>query len=242
MSQVPDQPKPAPDPEFPAVHSAADLRCSDVDRERVAEALRQAAGDGRLTLTELEERLEATFKARTYGELQPITRDLPQGPYPLPGGNAVANWQQGRPAGPAGAVAGAGVQPPLPPSGGPVRRSERITSVLSNEKRQGRWEVPARMDITAVLGEVVLDFSEAVVRTPEVEIQTAIVLGSLTLIVPEGIEVRLDEGTNVLGERKMKLREPVTPGGPVYHVRGFVLLGEVTVRPPRDKRRLPFGH
>ncbi|WP_162606116.1 DUF1707 SHOCT-like domain-containing protein [Jiangella aurantiaca] len=244
MSEVPDQPKPAPGVEFPDVRSAADLRCSDVDRERVAEALRQAAGDGRLTLTELEERLEATFKARTYGELQPITRDLPQGPYPLPGGNPAANWQQGRPAaGAAPVVSAAGAaQPPLPPSDGPVRRAERITSVLSNEKRRGRWEVPARIDVTSILGEVVLDFTEAVVRTPEVEIQTAIVLGSLTLIVPEGIDVRLDEGTNILGERKMKLREPVTPGAPVYRVRGFVLLGEVTVRPPRDKRRSILGH
>ncbi|WP_053203441.1 DUF1707 SHOCT-like domain-containing protein [Jiangella muralis] len=274
MSEVPDKPKPAPAPpaptsapstpappapstpptpappsaDYPDVRSAADLRCSDVDRERVAEALRQAAGDGRLTLTELEERLEATFKARTYGELQPITRDLPQGPYPLPGGNPAANWQQGRPApAPVAPVAGttgvgAEVQPPLPPSGGPVRPSERITSVLSNEKREGRWEVPARMDVTSILGEVVLDFTEAVVRTPEVEIQTSIVLGSLTMIVPEGIDVRLDEGTNILGERKMKLREPVTPGAPVYRVRGFVLLGEVTVRPPRDKRRSILGH
>ncbi|PZF81408.1 DUF1707 SHOCT-like domain-containing protein [Jiangella anatolica] len=239
MSEVPDQPKPAAGADFPDVRSAADLRCSDVDRDRVAEALRQAAGDGRLTLTELEERLEATFKARTYGELQPITRDLPQGPYPLPGGNPAANWQQGRPA-PARAASAA--RPPLPPSAGPVRSGERITSVLSNEKRQGRWEVPARIDVTSILGEVVLDFTEAVVRTPEVEIQTAIVLGSLTMIVPEGIDVRLDEGTNILGERKMKLREPVTPGAPVYRVRGFVLLGEVTVRPPRDKRRSILGH
>ncbi|SDT55567.1 DUF1707 domain-containing protein [Jiangella sp. DSM 45060] len=250
MSEVPDEPKPAPAPappapgaDYPDVRSGADLRCSDVDRERVAEALRQAAGDGRLTLTELEERLEATFKARTYGELQPITRDLPQGPYPVPGGNPAANWQAGRPdAARVAPVAGAGAQPPLPPSGGPVRPSERITSVLSNEKRQGRWEVPARIDVTSILGEVVLDFTEAVVRTPEVEIQTSIVLGSLTMIVPEGIDVRIDEGTNILGERKMKLREPVTPGAPVYRVRGFVLLGEVTVRPPRDKRRSFLGH
>lgn len=241
MSEVPDQPKPAPAQEYPDVRSAADLRCSDVDRERVAEALRQAAGDGRLTLTELEERLEATFKARTYGELQPITRDLPQGPYPLPGAAAVTNWQQGLTVA-AGVPGPSAVQPPLPPSSGPVRPTERITSILSNEKRQGRWEVPARIDVTTMLGEVVLDFTEAVVRTPEVEIQTGIVLGSLTLIVPEGIEVRLDEGTNILGERKMKLREPVTPGGPVYRVKGFVLLGEVTVRPPRDKRRSLFGH
>lgn len=244
MTEVPDQPKPTPGVEFPDVRSAADLRCSDVDRDRVAEALRQAAGDGRLTLTELEERLEATFKARTYGELQPITRDLPQGPYPLPGGNPAANWPQGRSAAGGASIAPAagGAQVPLPPSDGPVRSAERITSVLSNEKRQGRWEVPARLDVTSILGEVVLDFTEAVVRTPEVEIQTAIVLGSLTLIVPEGIDVRLDEGTNILGERKMKLREPVTPGAPVYRVRGFVLLGEVTVRPPRDKRRSLLGH
>ena len=63
----------------PDVRGPGDLRCSDTDRERVAEALREAAGEGRLTLSELEERLEATFKARTYGDLQPITRDLPQG-------------------------------------------------------------------------------------------------------------------------------------------------------------------
>ncbi|TDE09085.1 DUF1707 SHOCT-like domain-containing protein [Jiangella asiatica] len=238
--------------EVPDVRSAADLRCSDVDRERVAEALRQAAGDGRLTLSELEERLEATFSARTYGDLQPITRDLPQGPYPLPGGTSVTHWQQGRVpppnapvAGPrvpnapvAGAAAGA---TPLPAAGGPLRPSERITTVLSTEKRKGRWEVPARMDVTSVLGEVVLDFTEAIVRSREIEIQVGVVLGSITLIVPEGIDVRLEEGANILGERRMKLKSEVTPGSPIYHVRGFVFLGELTVRPPRERRSL-LGH
>jgi hypothetical protein len=53
------------------------LRCSDHDRERVAETLRVAAGDGRLTLTELEDRLAAVYSARTYGELEPALADLP---------------------------------------------------------------------------------------------------------------------------------------------------------------------
>lgn len=54
-----------------------DLRASDADRERVAEVLRDALAEGRLDMTEFEERLEETYKARTYGELAPITRDLP---------------------------------------------------------------------------------------------------------------------------------------------------------------------
>ena len=54
-----------------------ELRASDADRERVAERLRVAAGDGRLTPAELEERLEHAFSARTGPELEPLVADLP---------------------------------------------------------------------------------------------------------------------------------------------------------------------
>jgi hypothetical protein len=47
----------------------AQMRISDADRHRVAEVLRDAAGEGRLDLSELEERLEATWAAKTYGDL-----------------------------------------------------------------------------------------------------------------------------------------------------------------------------
>ena len=53
------------------------LRISDADRHQVAELLREAAGEGRLDIDELEERLEATYAAKTYGELVPLTADLP---------------------------------------------------------------------------------------------------------------------------------------------------------------------
>jgi len=55
----------------------SDLLASDADRERVAERLRAAAGDGRITATELEERLERAFSARTDAELEPLVADLP---------------------------------------------------------------------------------------------------------------------------------------------------------------------
>lgn len=54
------------------------LRASDEDRERVAERLRRATAEGRLLASELEERLEATFAARTYGHLDAVVDDLPR--------------------------------------------------------------------------------------------------------------------------------------------------------------------
>jgi DUF1707 SHOCT-like domain len=54
-----------------------ELRASYEDRDRVAEVLRIAAGDGRLTAEELDQRLEVALTARTYGELAALTRDLP---------------------------------------------------------------------------------------------------------------------------------------------------------------------
>jgi hypothetical protein len=53
------------------------LRASDSEREDVAERLRDATAEGRLTADELEERLEALYRSRTYGELDALVADLP---------------------------------------------------------------------------------------------------------------------------------------------------------------------
>jgi hypothetical protein len=63
-----------------------ELRASHEDRDRVAEQLRIAAGDGRLTLEELDERLDRALSARTESELAALVTDLPAttGPRPAP--------------------------------------------------------------------------------------------------------------------------------------------------------------
>lgn len=53
------------------------LRAGDADRDATAERLRAAHGEGRLTAEELYQRLDATFAARTLGDLEALTRDLP---------------------------------------------------------------------------------------------------------------------------------------------------------------------
>lgn len=54
-------------------------RASHAERELTVDILRIAAGDGRLTVAELEERLEVALTARTTGELAELTADLPGG-------------------------------------------------------------------------------------------------------------------------------------------------------------------
>lgn len=55
---------------------ARSLRASDADRHAAAETLRDAAGDGRLDLSELDERLDLVYRARTRAELTPLLADL----------------------------------------------------------------------------------------------------------------------------------------------------------------------
>jgi len=53
------------------------LRASDAERERAVELLRAQAGEGRLTLEELAQRIETAYASRTREELERITADLP---------------------------------------------------------------------------------------------------------------------------------------------------------------------
>ncbi|MGY1697102.1 DUF1707 domain-containing protein [Geodermatophilus sp. SYSU D00814] len=62
----------------------ADLRVSDVERRAVQDRLHRAVGAGQLDLHEFDERLQKVWAARTRGELQQVTRDLPEPPPPAP--------------------------------------------------------------------------------------------------------------------------------------------------------------
>jgi len=61
------------------------IRASDEDRDRTANVLREHHAVGRLDPEEFNERLDKVFEARTIGDLESLTADLPAvDPYPLP--------------------------------------------------------------------------------------------------------------------------------------------------------------
>lgn len=59
------------------------IRISDADRDRVTARLRDHFAEGRLTADELDERIDATLGAKTFGDLRTVMADLP-GPAPAP--------------------------------------------------------------------------------------------------------------------------------------------------------------
>ncbi|HEY0454562.1 DUF1707 domain-containing protein [Actinophytocola sp.] len=64
---------------------AGALRCSTADREQTSARLHAAAGEGFLSMAEVEERLATTYAARYRHELDAVTADLPSA-------NTAAGW------------------------------------------------------------------------------------------------------------------------------------------------------
>jgi hypothetical protein len=53
------------------------IRASDAERDAVIETLRRHTADGRLTMSEFEDRVAEALAARTRGDLAPVLRELP---------------------------------------------------------------------------------------------------------------------------------------------------------------------
>lgn len=177
-----------------------DIRASDQDRHRVAEQLHAAAADGRITLDELGERLGTLYSARTYGELAPLTRDLPV------------------------EVAGRPVPEVAPDAADGPSVS---VAVLSGCDRTGQWVVPPRHTAVAVLGGVQLDLRHARFTGRDTTITAVAILSGIDITVPDHLDVVVD-GVGLLGGFAGHTTSGA--GGPRVRITGLALLGGVDVR------------
>jgi hypothetical protein len=148
--------------------------------------LRDAAGDGRLTAAEFDERMEAALSSRTLGELAGLTADLGPGPGG-PGGAGAATAQ----------------------AEDVVRIDQRGGSV----QRTGRWLVPQRLELRPSWCDVTLDFTEAVIVADTLLIDMSMKGGSLILVTRPGIVV--DPGSLVVRYTDIEIRPEAAPGVPI---------------------------
>jgi hypothetical protein len=199
-------------------HDAGQLRVSDADRHKVAEILRQAAGDGRIDLDELDERLEATFAAKTYADLVPITVDLP---------------------------AHEPSTPPVPRRATMPATTSHASSyaVMGECKRQGAWLVPASHTAFCLMGSVTLDLRAATFAERDITITANAIMGEVKVLIDAGTNVVVS-GVPVMGEfhqAKDKVAPQLGPESPVVRIKGMALMGSVSVQrlpPPGTPKRL----
>jgi hypothetical protein len=201
---------------------ARELRASDADRERVAEVLRRAAGEGRIELAELDERLATVYAARTYGDLEPITRDLPtDGETPAPPVPAARTAD-------------------VPERFGGVPTSSGGFALMSGFERKGPWVVPRVFRSFAFMGGGQIDLRQARFAANPVTIHAWAFLGGIEILVPEDAEVHIT-GLGIMGGFDHRAAGEGREGAPTVIVKGLAIMGGVNVerRPSDDevKRR-----
>ena len=187
----------------------ASLRISDADRHQVAEILREAAGEGRIDFDELDERLEATYAARTYADLVPITMDLPAHP--------------------------AQATPVKRPTSSPLvvagPDSENHVAILGGFDRKGVWVVPQQLSVFAMMGGADLDLREATYAAQEVVITINCFMGGAQVTVGPHVNVVM-EGTGIMGGYSgpgNQTPAAVDASSPTVRIRGVAIWGGVSV-------------
>ncbi|MEU6063355.1 MULTISPECIES: DUF1707 SHOCT-like domain-containing protein [Streptomyces] len=194
----------------------AELRASDADRDRIADILRDALAEGRLTADEHAERVEGVLNAKTVGELEVFIRDLPAA--------------HERPAAPAYTPV-----PPRPAPGAiPAEADANVVAVFSSAMRRGRWRAGRRLHAYAIFGTVEIDLSEAIFEYQHVVIKAVSVFGDVQIRVPENVSLR-GTGGGVLGNFEVSPLDSVESEAPVVYVDGWAVLGNVEARPKRGK-------
>lgn len=185
-------------------HAQPAMRASHEDRDRVVELLGVAAGDGRLTSDELDQRVEAALSARTVGELTDLTADLPA--VSLAAGGAVVEAKD------------------------VVRIEQRFSPV----RREGRWVVPRRLELSVEWCDVTLDFTEAVITRDTLRIDLDMRGKTLTLITGPDVVVDAD-GLALEFSRVRNRRGPVSTTRTALRVElvGRKSHGRVVVRQSR---------
>ncbi|MEU3218396.1 DUF1707 domain-containing protein [Streptomyces sp. NPDC006971] len=198
------------------------MRASDAERERIAETLREAVAEGRLEMEEFEQRLDATYKARTHGELAPLVRDLP-----APGTHV-------RPVGRAPAA-----------TGSELRWADRIGKSATSSGgfafwggfgRRGNWTVGRKFTGFAMWGGGDIDLREANFEDREVVIRCFTIMGGIHVTVPPELNVEV-RGIGIMGGfgESSKDEGVPSPDAPRVRITGFALMGGVGVERKRSK-------
>lgn len=183
------------------------LRVSDSERQRVADVLSVAVGDGRLSVLEYDDRLKDVWAATTRADLVPLVRDLVPSHV----------WQQSPTP---------GSQPLAPATALDTKRSIAIMSAFH---LHGAWNVPATVHALAIMGGGEIDLREAVFTTSAVTISAVAIMGGVQVIVPPEVSVTTT-GMGVMGGFSRTDHIAADPGAPHIRVSGFALMGGVEVK------------
>ena len=106
--------------------------------------------------------------------------------------------------------------------------SLNLKSILGNVKRSGQWYVPKTITVNSILGEAVLDFTDAVFQHQHVTIKLNCILGGNKIYVPENINV-ICKTYGIISGIENTAPSMATKQAPIITIEGIVILGSLSV-------------
>ncbi|GAA4871445.1 DUF1707 SHOCT-like domain-containing protein [Actinomycetospora straminea] len=216
---------------LPAKPEPPAIRASDGEREQVAEVVRQAVSDGRLTIVEGDERLRDVYAAVFRRDLVPITADLQ----------------------PAEARSTTAAAPSRRALGHLDRPSSTLSvAVLSGVQKRGEWTPGLTHRVVAFWGGAELSFRDARLDDAGLAIGAIAIMGGVSVDlrgIPAGVEVTIqavaimggidvtvdpdttvvEDGLGLMGGFEDGSGRPQRTDGPRVQVTGLALMGGVSV-------------
>lgn len=215
----------APDDRPSSERRTPALRASDAEREQIADVLRHAAGEGRLTVDELDERLDAAYAAVTHADLERLVTDVvvpaDRRDHLLAGAHADALLRA--------------------PDRVPVRvrdDGERwLVSVMGGVSRKGRWQMARSCNAVNVMGGAEIDLCDVELADHDVELNVYSLMGGSEIRIPDHMNVKISDFA-LMGGNEAKIGDHTPdPGGPVVHIRLISIMGGSEVKRGRKLSR-----
>jgi hypothetical protein len=193
------------------------LRAADADREFVHSILSAAMANGNLSPTEYSERAGRAVEAKTFGELDALTDDLPVAQL----GIALPVQQEA----PVSRVTTGSTRPPV----------ETAFAFMSGSEVGGNAVVGSDLAATAIMGGVEIDLRDVEFAAPALTIRCTSIMGGIEITVPPDVTVEIT-GSAVMGGFDRKAAGRGAPGSPTVSITGFALMGGIEVkRKARDQ-------
>ena len=188
---------------------AGAIRASDAERDATVERLRDAAGEGRLTLEEFSDRMEQASTARTRSELDQLLTDLPAAGVAAPAAKAVT-------------------------TGAPTTATWHVAPI-GGLNVSGPWRMGRHVVVISLIGGADLDLRQAELAARDVTLTKVSVIGGVNARVPDGIRVDAS-GLSLLGGTSVEAAPDPGPGAPTIHIRAFSIIGGIRIRRASERK------
>lgn len=193
------------------IDNYSSISLSDLRRE-AEERLQWCYAHGHISIESLETRLEELHKTEDKIKIIELVQDLPAPESSSSESDSDNSWYHS----------------------GTGKKGESYFSLLGSNSRKGIWDVPSRIDVSAILGSQDLDFREARFPREPVVIEAFTFMGSIELKLPPGVSIST-KGVPILGSIENRVQSDAS--GPRIELKGVVILGSITASCPKLKKK-----